>query len=158
MTKQLQSKNPNLTVTLIGKRKRVQLVCSETSITDPDAARELSMASVIKKLEKGFNVPLTADTFSSLTPLKYTNLQDCLDFHQQVTQTFESLPSDLRKLMGNDLRNFEDFIHDPKNQQTLLDYGLASKPDASNSQILEALKSQKPAQEDSKTPSNSNKT
>lgn len=107
-------------------RRRVQLTCPEASITDPDSFRELSMSSIKRKLEQGImHTNLTNNAFYSLEPLKYTNLQDALSFHQQVQDQFYSLPSEIRKGMGNDLKNFESYLADPKNHDTLLKYGLA---------------------------------
>lgn len=120
-------------------RRRLQLTCPETSITDPDTFRELSMDNIKKKLEQGLPVTFTPDAFYSLEPLKYSNLQDALEFHQQVTKQFESLPSGLRKLMGNDLRNFESFVTDPKNQDALLEHGVITKKDATNSDVVKSI-------------------
>lgn len=119
--------------------RRVQLICPEQSITDTDSARELSMESIKRKLEKGLPVTYTNDSFHSLKPLRYTNLQDALDFQQQVAQQFESLPSGLRKEMGNDIRNFETYVSDPKNNDTLVKYGLAKKREATNTDVVNAV-------------------
>lgn len=136
------------TIQKIVKRKngtrRVQFVIEDESITDQEMARELSMASLKAKLEK--NIPITnitGNSFHSLEPLKYTNLQDALDFHQSVIQQFESLPSGLRKEMGNDIRNFEIFFSDPKNHESLQKYGLVKPRDASNTDIVNELKAVK---------------
>jgi len=113
-------------------RRRVQLTCPEASITDPDSFRELSMSSIKRKLEQGImHNNLTDNAFYSLEPLKYSNLQDALNFHQHVTDRFNALPSEIRKAMGNDLKNFEPYLADPKNKETLQKYGLI-KPDAIN--------------------------
>lgn len=122
-------------------RRRVQLICPEESITDQETAREFSMAAIKNKLEK--NLPITnlaENVFYSLQPLKYTNLQDALDFQQQVSQHFESLPSAIRKEMGNDIRNFETYVNDPKNHETLVKHGLMSKHDASNNDVVNSIK------------------
>lgn len=126
-------------------RRKIQLTCPEISITDPDETRSFTMASIKKNLEKGIMPHLTNDAFYSLQPLKYSNLQDSLNFHQEVTNNFNSLPSGLRKLMGNDLRNFETFVLDPKNADVLKQYGLASQPDATNQNIVENLQDLKNA-------------
>ena len=110
-------------------RRRVQLKCPETSTTDPDAFRELSIASIKSKLEKGIiSNNFTNNAFYSLKPLNYTNLQDVLNFHQTVVEKFEALPSAIRKAMGNNIHNFESFLEDPKNNEILLEYGIINEP------------------------------
>lgn len=126
-------------------RKRVQLKIPEASITDQTVANDFSMASIKKRLEKQIPINnLTHDAFYSLEPLQYTNLQDALNFHDQVQQTFESLPIELRKDMGHNIHNFEKYLNDPNNQQKLEKYGLIIKRDAKNSDVIEAINKLKP--------------
>lgn len=121
-------------------RRRVQLVCPEQSITDQSSAPELSMASVRKKLEKGIiSNNFTSDVFYSEQPLRFNNLQDALDFHQQTQREFDSLPVELRKMMGHDIRNLEVFLTDPKNAETLKEYGLLPKTRDGVSEIVNAV-------------------
>lgn len=121
--------------------KRIQFSTPEESITDQESARELSMASIKRKLENNLPINnLTNNAFHSLEPLKYTNLQDALNFHQEVTSQFEQLPSEIRKAMGNNIHNLEPYLQDPANAETLLKYGLLSKPDATNQNIVDNLK------------------
>lgn len=121
-------------------RRRVQLLCPEQSITEPDENNSFSMSSIKKRLDRGIPPVLTDDAFYSLEPLKYTNLQDALAFHQSVTERFESLPSELRKMMGNNIHNFESFITNPENAEVLLKHGIITKRDATNQQIVDGLK------------------
>lgn len=121
-------------------RTRVKLQCPEQSITDPDENRHYTMASIKARLEKGIVPPLTDDAFYSLQPLKYTNLQDALDFQQTVVRQFEALPSELRKKMGNNIYNFEPFLQDPENLTILQEYGLVQTKDATNSDVLHGIK------------------
>ena len=121
-------------------RKRVKLSTPEESITDQTLVNEFSMSSIKSKLEKHLPINnLTNNTFYSLKPLQYTNLQDALNFHESVQKQFESLPVQIRKEMGHDLRNFESYIADPKNSDTLQKYGLLTQPDASNSDIVKSV-------------------
>lgn len=126
--------------TQIPSRRKIQLKCPETSITDQESAREFSMTAIKNKLEKGLPITSTTDLYYDLKPLQYTNLQDALDFQQRVSRQFESLPSSLRKEMGNDLRNFEDYINNPENKDSLIKHGLMVKRDATNSDVVDALK------------------
>lgn len=102
------------------------------------------MASIKKRLDKGILPSLTDDAFFNLKPLRYTNLQDALDFQQQISQAFDSLPSQIRKAMGNDIRNLENFLSDPNNKELLTQHGLIPSRDASNSEVVDAIKSLKP--------------
>lgn len=140
MTKHLQTHSQTPSLTQNPPRRRIQLTCPELSITEPDEQRAFSMASIKKKLDMGIVPVLTDDAFYSLQPLKYTNLQDALAFHQEVQAQFEALPSSLRKLMGNNIHNFEPFLKDPKNAELLKQYGLVVVPDTTNQQIVDELK------------------
>lgn len=125
-------------------RRRIKLACPEISITDPDENRSFSMTSIKKRLDQGITPALTADVFYNLQPLRFSNLQDALDFQQNITQAFERLPVDLRKAMGNDIRNLESFLSDPNNKELLTQHGLIPSRDASNTEVIDAIKSLKP--------------
>lgn len=137
----------------IPARRLVTISCPEQSITEPDTNNHFSMASIKKRLDQGICPPLTNDAFYSLEPLKYTNLQDALNFHAEVVEHFERLPSELRKMMGNNIHNFEPFISNPENRDILLKYGLIKKPDATNQQIVDSLTELKTAMTPSPDPS-----
>lgn len=122
-------------------RRRVRFESKDKSITDQTLVNEFSMASIKSKLER--HMPITnisSDIFYSLEPQKYTNLQDALAFNDRVRKNFESLPVGLRKEMGHDVRNFESFIKDPKNEATLVKYGLLKKRDVSNADVVDSIK------------------
>jgi len=97
------------------------------------------MASIKKRLDQGIMPTLTNDIFYSEEPLKFNNLQDIISFHDDVKRNFESLPSELRKKMGNNIHNFEAFVHDPNNAALLAEHGLITKRDASNSDVVNSL-------------------
>lgn len=133
-------------------RRRVQLSCPETSITDQTVLSDYSMASLKAKLEKHLPIHnLISDPFYSLKPLQYTNLQDALNFHQTVLENFQALPSALRIEMGNDIRNFEEFVSNPDNAPSLIKHGLMSKPDASNLDVVNSINSLKESFKNSST-------
>lgn len=128
------------TLTQNPPRRRVKLHCPEVSITEPDTNNAFSMKSIAERLKKGQYVAGATDAVYSLEPLRYTNLQDALNFTTEVTKLFESLPSDLRKLMGNDISQFESFVANPDNKQHLIDHGLLIQRDSTNLDVLNELK------------------
>lgn len=121
-------------------RRRVKLHCPEQSITEPDELRAFSMASIKRKLDQGIIPPLARDAFYSENPIVHNNLQDLLTFTDSVHRQFESLPWELRKLMGHNIHNFEPFLKNPQNQEILRKYGLVTTKDASNKEVIEAIK------------------
>lgn len=59
--------------------------------------------------------------------LDISQLPDFMEAHDIVLaahEMFSSLPSDIRKEMGNDPRNLESYINDPKNHSKLVEHGM----------------------------------
>lgn len=53
------------------------------------------------------------------------DFQDAMNIVTQAEQSFELLPSEIRKDFDNDPSKFLEFVHNPDNEQKLVDYGLA---------------------------------
>lgn len=119
-------------------RKRVQLTGFEESITDQAAAVEMTMASIVKKIERGQMPQLSVNTFYGEQP-KVKNLQDVFDVAEKARYLYDLLPSEIKKGMGNDYKNLESFINDPKNKELLQKYELL-EPEKVDPQ-LETLRS-----------------
>lgn len=128
-------------VNQLPSRTRVRLTTPEKSITSQEDASSLSMASIKAKLEKGIPPTLTNDLHYSLQPMKFQNLQDAISFQQEVTDLFNSLPTEVRKGMQNNINNFESYVADPKNAETLQKHGLLQIYDKSNSDVVSAIQS-----------------
>ena len=120
-------------------RRRVQLTTPEKSITNQDMAKEFTMASIVKKLQRGQPVPMANDTFYS-TNVNVTNLQDVTDFLADTKSRYDSLPSEIRKLMNNDMRNFEAVLRDEKNRDILNKHGLYQQTRDGITEIVNAIK------------------
>lgn len=64
----------------------------------------------------------------------YADVSSSLDYHDAMNlilnaqESFDLLPSDLRKKFDNNPAAFLDFVHDPANKDALVDMGLAKKP------------------------------
>lgn len=57
----------------------------------------------------------------------------------KAQQTFEQLPSDLRKQFDHNPAKFLDFVQNPENKEKLYDMGLAIKPDEVKPQKVEVV-------------------
>lgn len=104
-------------------RKRVQLTDFPTTITDQDAGQELTMKSIVAKMEKGV-MPRMVEGVYLPQPSKLINYQDVHALQQISLDLYNQLPTSVKTAMGNNYSNLEGFINDPKNQELLLKEGI----------------------------------
>ncbi|UYD39193.1 MAG: internal scaffolding protein [Wigfec virus K19_137] len=129
--------------------RRVTIINKDKLITDQAAGQELTMASIVKKLEKGIMPRLTEGTFYS-TDLGIRNLQDVVERKNQIDDLFYQLPTEIRSAMQNDIQNFESVIFDPKNTELLQKHGLLVKEHDKHKELVSAINSLKPSPDDLK--------
>lgn len=57
----------------------------------------------------------------------------------KARDTFDNVPSDIRKQFGNDPAEFMDFVQNPDNSQQLIDWGLKNPPEPPTAPIEVAV-------------------
>lgn len=92
-----------------------------TSRTKQEFLKETDINNIVK-------LPLPEQKALSYTDLRNPpDLRKVFETVHTVTDSFASLPSDLRRLMDNDPSNLQAFLSDPKNTQILVDRGVLLK-------------------------------
>ena len=116
----------------------------EKPITDQAPAKELTMDSIVAKLEKGI-MPILADGSLYSEDIGIRNLQDVFDVKQKVTDLYNQLPSAIKQKMGNDITKFESVIFNPENADLLLEHGLLVKKTDTHRELINAISELKPS-------------
>jgi len=57
------------------------------------------------------------------------DFQESMNAIIKARDTFEQVPSEIRKQFDNDPAKFMDFVHNPENAQALIDMGLSKAPE-----------------------------
>ena len=89
---------------------------------------------------------------AALQEWRYDNVvgndfQESMNALIKARDTFDMVPSDIRKQFDNDPAKFMDFVHDPANEQWLIDNGLAEAPPPAPEPVPVAVVSQAPGPE-----------
>lgn len=118
------------------QRPRVQIDCQaaiadgERVLTEQSHKDKVDINQIVKK--NAGNMELITKT-AALTQFVYddvttNNFQEMMDQMIRARDTFQNVPSAIRKQFGNDPAAFMDFVHNPDNNQQLIDWGLANAP------------------------------
>lgn len=110
----------------------------EKTITDQAAASELTMDSIVKKLEKGI-LPNFKEGLIYTSDLGVRNLQDLVERSNEVQNTFNALPSEIKQLMGQNIQNFDAVLFDPANEELLLKHGLLVQEKDNHKELIHAI-------------------
>ena len=116
----------------------------EKLITDQAAEKELTMASIVKKLEKGIMPNIKQGLVYSNDP-QVRNLQDVVERSNEINDLFYQLPTELRDQMGHDIKNLEKVIFDEKNIPLLEKYGLIVSKKDNHKELINAINGLKPS-------------
>lgn len=121
----------------------------EKLITDQAAANELTMASIVKKLEKGI-LPVLAQNLSYSNDLGLRSFQDVFERKELVQKLYDQLPVEIKQKMGNNIKNFDNVIFDESNTELLLKHGLLVQTKDKHKELIAAINAIKPTPDDQK--------
>lgn len=118
--------------TAYGKSSRVTVTNNLPSLTRQEFAKESDINNILKQYNK-------TGMLSHLTKHRgdYTELSQ-IDYHTALNQlndakeSFDSLPSELRKKFEFNPANFIAFVSDPENKDEIAKMGLLKTPDIHN--------------------------
>ena len=120
--------NGKIVIRSPGKRTRVVHYNSEKSKTDPSWAQDLEAQSVINKYMKtGQWLGTPKGGYDPEGQLMHVDLQSAMNIVREATDTFLSLPSELRARFGNSPEAYVAFIQDEKNKDEAVKLGLLVK-------------------------------
>lgn len=111
-------------------RRRVVLDCSnDEPITEQNHAAEVDINNIIKRhgmdmIQKTTQLQGVEFQFDDVTG---NDFQEAMQKITKAQQTFDSLPSQIRKEFDNNPAQFMDFVHNPENQDRMIELGLAER-------------------------------
>jgi len=112
-------------------RNRQQFSTPEDEIVRVEQAHkeEVNINNIVKR----HGMDLIAKT-AALQQFTYddnpnNDFQETMNAILKAEKSFDSVPSEIRKQFDNNPAKFMDFIHNPENNQQLIDWGLAKAPE-----------------------------
>lgn len=99
----------------------------EKSLTHQADAIDCDLNRMFAKYEKGGSLPeLIARDASYGDFASVPDLMQSIEISRRATEVFNALDARVRDQFGNDPVKFHVFVHDPKNEDTLAEWGLLS--------------------------------
>lgn len=126
--------------TQVPPRRNIGYETPEKSRTEQSTEGTYSMAQIKRKLDKGFPIASSKDVFYSTEIPQFHNLQETVEFIDTIRSKYDQLPHDIRKAMGHNILNLDNFINDPNNQEILITHGLIPKKTDGITEILTSIK------------------
>lgn len=112
-------------------RNKVGLDCSgDDLITEQSHAAEVNINAIVKK----HGIDLIAKTNALLSPtfrfddVTGNDFTEAMNILSKAQNTFDSMPSQIRKEFDNNPAKFLDFVQNPDNADKMVDMGLAHPP------------------------------
>lgn len=111
-----------------GGRRRVTVKFDKPSRAKQSFKEECDINRIVRKYQKD-GVISHLNRFGG----EYKDVTGAVDFHTannivlKAQETFMSLPSSVRQQFDNDPGAFMDFVHDPANEDKMVEMGLARK-------------------------------
>lgn len=116
-------------------RKRVVLDCQK-AIEDGETIRveqshkdEVNINNIVKKHGVDLVTKVAALQAFQFDDVTGNDFQESMNAIIKARDTFESVPSDIRKRFGNDPAAFMDFVHNPDNNDQLIQWGMKNPPE-----------------------------
>lgn len=104
---------------------RVQLVCDDPSLTHQSFKAECDIRNIMKKYKKtGVLTHVTSMNAQYLDASVVPDYQEALNLIISAQDTFDSLPSELRKRFNNDPAEFLSFTSNSDNRLEMAKLGL----------------------------------
>lgn len=111
-------------------RRKVVIDCShEDPITEQSHKKEVNINNIIQRhgidlIQKTAHLASTEFQFDDIAGNDFT---EAMLKVTKAQQTFDSMPSEVRKKFDNSPAQFMDFVQDPENQNALVEMGLAER-------------------------------
>ena len=100
------------------------------SLTQQHFQEECDIKTIIKKHDRTGIISHVASGVAQYGDYSEINeYRESLDLINHAQESFDGLPSELRKMFNNNPGEFFEFATDPANAQTMVELGLALSPD-----------------------------
>lgn len=117
---------------------RYQLIDFEESRTDQAAAKEMTMLSLVKQIERG-QLPRNIQTSLAFGEAPaVTSYAELFEKAEEARLLFSQLPAELKSRLHNDPKNMDAFLADKKNEEYLVKIGFLERP--KSDPVLDTLK------------------
>ena len=113
---------------VVARRKQFQLVCEDESLTVQAEAEACDVNNIMARYRQtGLidHVNKHEGRYGDFTDV--TDFQSAMNLVASAQQSFALLPAEIRKQFDNDPAEFLGFVQNPKNQDKLVEMGLAVK-------------------------------
>lgn len=121
--------------------RRVQHKLGGPIMTDQSYKKDADVNELVRRWKTTGIMPEKGQKqFLDLTQLP-SSFEEAHDIVTQAWDAFNALPSVIRKKMGNDPANLQEFIDDPENAEILYNYGLKERPLNTSKDDLDASSS-----------------
>lgn len=122
-------------------RKRVVYSSDRPSLVKAEFQKESDINEIMKKYKRG-NLAQFVDAFGDrygdfISAPDFMNMQIAIAEAQQM---FDMVPASIRKMFGNDARDFLEFVQNPENKDDLKDLGLLREPVAPGATLDDVVK------------------
>lgn len=107
-----------------GKRPKIK---AGISLTKQSMRDECNANFIMEKYKRTGVLNFSAARQAEYMECPAMDFQEAMDAVRQAEETFDAMPSHLRKKFANDPGQFIDFVHNPDNAQELYDLGLSNK-------------------------------
>lgn len=114
--------------TKYNKPSSVSSPVGTVSLTDSQYLNECDINFVMRRCASGDTTFVRADQPLFADVSEIGDFAKSMDKMLEARHIFESLPSELRKRCGNDIRSFIDFALNPVNEAECIKYGLRTAP------------------------------
>jgi phage internal scaffolding protein len=116
-------------VTAYGDRVREQFHCDGESLTQQHFVKECDIKEIIKKHDRtGIIAHVNRGVAQYGDYSEVHEYREAIDLVNNAQESFEALPSDVRKLFDNDPGEFFEFATNPDNADRMVELGLAPSP------------------------------
>lgn len=94
-------------------------------VVDTDAAEETKIQNILTKYRETGSLPQMRKQVFGVMPGTET-LAQAMELVRGAETMFAQLPAATRELMGNDVRNYEAFVSDPRNREAMEYAGIST--------------------------------
>lgn len=108
------------------KRRKVVSTFKEPSKTQQHFKDEVNVNNIVKKFTETGQVSHLNHSRAQYGEAPDVDFRSAMDIVQKAQETFDSLPSELRKRFGNDPANYLEFVQNPENIEEMYDLGMIS--------------------------------
>ena len=136
--------------TAYSKPKRYSFATEGESLTQQHFAKEADIKTIIKKHDRTGIISHVARGVAHYGDYSEVNeYREALDMVNSANNSFAELPSEIRRMFGNDAGEFFEFATNPENDEKMVELGLRAAPPSPEPEARPAKKAEAKAEEKS---------